>query len=153
MPCFEGQKSGRGLRGVLVLFNEKHQQSGKVTRRGFYLFANEERLTDGKRPKFVPLDQAETHAVIPIFKLAPPDPTVIPGDIYAISAVPWAYSLASHGRIVAEFELPAYGDWLTAKKFFLFPVAAAADVLGVGAAAGVIGAMEGVKPSFSTTVR
>ena len=56
--------------------------------------------------------------------------------------MPWAYSLASHGRIVAEFELPAYGDWLTAKKFFLFPVAAAADVLGVGAAAGVIRAME-----------
>jgi hypothetical protein len=49
--------------------------------------------------------------------------------------------LRSHDRVLVEFKLPEYGRWLTAKKFLLFPLAAAADTVTVGAAAGAVGAV------------
>jgi hypothetical protein len=53
------------------------------------------------------------------------------------------FELCSKDRTLIEFQLPVYGNWLTAKKFFLFPLAAAADaatISAAGAAAGAIGA-------------
>jgi hypothetical protein len=126
---------------VLVLYDEQEPESRKVTRRAFYLFANQKQLANGKRPDFVPVSDPESLVPIPIFNAPPADPKAIPGELYAVSPSPDRIDLRSRDRTLAEFELPAYGDWLTAKKFFLFPLAAAADAVGVGAAAGAAGAM------------
>jgi len=119
---------------ILVLYDDQERDVGKVTRRAFYLLANEERLAMGKRPVFVKPGRVGTHRAIPIFKEPPADFKAIPGEMYALSSSPWDFRLESRGRIVAEFGLPKYGNWLTAKKFFLFPLAAAADAVGVGLA-------------------
>jgi hypothetical protein len=121
---------------VLVLYNEQEPKSGKVTRRAFYLFANEKRVMEGKRPIFVAPGGHENHAPIPILKERPADPKAIPRELYAVSPSLGTFELWSHERTLVDFELPSFGNWLTAKKFFLFPLAAAADAVGVGAAAG-----------------
>jgi hypothetical protein len=54
--------------------------------------------------------------------------------------------------LVAEFELPEYGNWLTAKKFFLFPVAAAADAVAAGAVVGAATAVGAARSGGSITV-
>ncbi len=136
---------------VLVLYNEQEPKSGKVTRRAFYLFANEERLTERKRPRFVSPDSAGNCAPVPILQKRPADLKAIPDELYAVSPLPATFELWSRGRTLAEFELPAYGNWLTAKKFFLFPLAAAADAAGVGAAVGAAAAIERAKSGGSYT--
>ena len=94
----------------------------------------------GDRPPFVKPDRVGNHTAIPIFKAPPADPKAVSEELYAVCSSPSAFKLESRGHTVAEFELPAYGNWLTTKKFFLFPLAAAADAVGVGAAAAAEGA-------------
>lgn len=135
---------------ILVFYDDLERQTGKVTRRAFYLFANEKRLENGKRPVLLEPGRVGEHVAIPVFKEPPADPKAVSGDIYAISSSPWVFRIESRGRLVAEFELPMYGNWLTAKKFFLFPLAAAADAVGVGAAVGAaaaVGTVEGMAKS------
>jgi hypothetical protein len=138
---------------VLVLYDDQQEHTSKVTRRAFYLLANEERLARGIRPVFAEPGRAGTHIAIPIFKEPPADSKAIPGEMYALSSSPWDFRLESHGRVVAEFGLPKYGNWLTAKKFFLFPLAAAADAVGVGVGVGTAAAASAARSELSVPAR
>jgi hypothetical protein len=131
---------------VLVLYDEYELSSGKVSRRAFYLFSNESRLMSGRRPNFVRAADAQLHTPIPIYTSDRSSQTALRGDdMYALSTSPTSYQLWSRDRILAEFELPAYDDWLTARKVVLFPLAVAADAVGVGASVGAAAAAGAVE--------
>ena len=135
---------------VLVLYDEYAPQTDKTTRRAFWLFANEARLGQGKRPAFVDPGSAADSSPIPILKQRPAEPQAVGSEFYAVSAMPLTFDLQSRGHSVAEFTLPEYGNWLTAKKVFLFPLAAGADAVGAGAAIGAAGAVGAAKSGVST---
>lgn len=137
---------------ILVVYDDQEKRSGKLTRRAFFLFADQERLGRGKRPTFIGLDRIGDYSAIPIFKEPLADSKTPPGDLFALSSSPWQFKLQSRDHTVAEFELPAYGNWLTAKKFFLFPVAAAADAVAVGAVVGAATALGYAESGGSITI-
>ncbi|MDB6022995.1 MAG: hypothetical protein JWQ04_2852 [Pedosphaera sp.] len=130
---------------VLVVYDDVNPGSGKVKRRAFYLFANFERVTHGGRPEFVSPHQAKNLSKIPLFTEEPGKQAQTNDDLYAVFSSPQDFMLMSCNQPVAEFRLPEYGEWLTAKKLFLFPAAVTADAVGVGA---VVGAAAAQDPQF-----
>ncbi|MCC7376437.1 MAG: hypothetical protein IT581_17390 [Verrucomicrobiales bacterium] len=119
---------------VLVSYNEATRKSDVVVRRSFFLLENEERLLKRKRPHFVaPPKDAEVQP-IPILNQRPAADEA--PDLYAVSTLPLNFLLMSRGQILAEFSLPAYGEWYSLKNVLLLPLATAADATGIGAAIG-----------------
>lgn len=123
---------------VLVVYDELTSQSAKPVRRAFYLFANQKRIANGHRPEFVKLAEADHLQTIPIYNERPTDTTALTNELYAVVNLERYFRLESRGRLVSEFSLPQYDQWITAKKLFLFPAAVGADAVGAGAVAGAI---------------
>jgi hypothetical protein len=121
---------------ILVVYDDLDSQSGKIARRAFYLFANEQRIVKGHRPEFVSLSQVDHLKPVPMLKNPPDDPSAATNDLYAVEMTSRRFQLESRGKLLSAFELPEYTHWLTAKKLFLFPAAVGADAVGVGAVAG-----------------
>jgi hypothetical protein len=94
----------------------------------------------------------EVHSPIPILADRTDPATTATNDLYAVSLSGFSFRLESRNRELGQFILPQYGNWLTAKKLFLFPLAAAADAATAGAAAGVIGAAAATRSGLHFTV-
>lgn len=137
-PKVELRLRTQGEADVLVIYTEQIKSTGETNRRGFYLFANEAKLRKGKPPTFVKPGYIGRHVNLPIYKSRPDDPGAIAGDLYAVLHSPWKFALESRGQTLTECQLPEYGNWWTAKKVLLFPLAAGVDAVGVGAVAGAV---------------
>jgi hypothetical protein len=104
-----------------------------VKRRAFYLFANFERVNQGGAPEYVSAHFGRNWQKIPIYTASIKNPGDVHDELYAVAASPRILTLYSRGRGIADFGLPKYNNWLTAKKLFLFPAAVAADAAGLTA--------------------
>ncbi|HWF17665.1 MAG TPA: hypothetical protein VG754_00265 [Verrucomicrobiae bacterium] len=122
---------------VLVIYDDKGAQSERSVRRAFYLYANQKRIGNGRRPQFVNLAQEDHLATIPIYAEVALKTAAPTNELYAVAETPRRFRLESHGRVVSDFTLPQYDQWITAKKLFLFPAAVGADAVGAAAIAGV----------------
>lgn len=143
-PSVELRLKAKEPADVLVVYNDHQSNNEKVTRRAFYLFANEENLWHGKRPKFVKLAEADKLEPVPMLEAVPADMSTVTNEMYAYEVDSRHYRVESHGRVLADFRLPEYTRWLTAKKVFLFPGAVGADAVGAAGVAAAAGAVVGV---------
>lgn len=112
---------------VAVIYDEQEGKSTKVTRKAFYLFANENRITKGDRPGFVKPAEVAKLQPIPIYAQQPADADALTNGLYAVAESTRHFKLESQGHLISEFTLPEYKQWFTAKKLFLFPGAVGAD--------------------------
>lgn len=118
---------------VLVIYDDVNLETAKVTRQAYYLLANQEQISHGRRPEFVKLSTGDHLSPLPLLKERPENPDKVTNELYGVELTTRQYRLASREHVVTEFSLPEYHRWLTAKKVFLFPGAVAVDAVGLGA--------------------
>jgi hypothetical protein len=55
---------------LLVLYNEEHPRTGKIERRAYFLEANEPKIRNNKKPRFVPVELSNGMQPLPLEKPA-----------------------------------------------------------------------------------
>jgi hypothetical protein len=76
LEIFQRLKDGE----VLVAYDEQRLKTGAVHRRAYFLNANEDRVSRGKRPIFVPLSLTSGMEAIPVIRA---DSTNMTGNVWA----------------------------------------------------------------------
>ena len=128
---------------ILVQYDEMSDTSGRIRRRAYLLYLNQERIRANKRPEFV--KPALLIGVKPIQLQESPSATVDPHPtpgFYAVTAKGGrGFTLHRAGGTERSYELPEYlKSNGTVARVLLTPLAVVADSVMVGLVASVVGA-------------
>ena len=128
---------------ILVQYDEMSDTSGRIRRRGYFLYPNLKRVQENKRPDFVKPALASGLKPIELqdSPLSTTDPHPMPGFYAVIARGGREFTLYRPGGTEGPYELPDYlKSNRTAARVLLTPLAVAADSVMVGLVASVVGA-------------
>ena len=126
--------------GVLVLYDETHEERDSVRRRAFFLKPNEIKLQERERPQFTNPAAAAKLQPVPLIghdatgTNAPPDQLQV-----RLSEDGHRFTLLERGEERGAYDLPVYPSrGTTAVRVLLTPLAVAGDAALVGSVVGLI---------------
>ncbi|MDB6058469.1 MAG: hypothetical protein JWO95_2313 [Verrucomicrobiales bacterium] len=121
---------------VLVVYDELHERSSSVIRRGYYL--NGHRSNVGK-PLFIDRPATNQLQQIPMFVKTNAEILHVNTNIYAVLGEPATFSLTVNGVQKGPYELPVYpSDFHQGTQIALTPLAVIADTVIIASVAGAI---------------
>jgi len=123
---------------VLVQYSEMREEGSSTRPRAYWLFENEERIKERRKPKFVSQKPAAGLIAIPLStNQTPPEVSNANARYAVVSTNQYAFTLHSVGQEEGFFELPVYVDSSARmKQILLTPPAIIADAAIIG---GIVG--------------
>ena len=142
----------------LVQYDEQRDKDAKIDHRAYWLYANQQRIVQGKKPHFVDPGKAEHLESVPVETNSVSDllMTSSPKTGAVLLSDGRHFTLAADGRGLGTFQMPTYHDPADrAKLVALTPMAAAGDAaIGVGVVVVIVGPIVWQGLAFSgTTIR
>src|SRR5581483_1923008 len=123
----------RQQRDVLVVYQEVFKLEGSMRSRSYWLYANEDRISQERRPRFVDPKRVDGLTSIPIFSGANLPDAPGPELLYAVALADHGFALRSGGRELSSHVLPVYDEAQgPVARVLLTPLALTFDLVGGG---------------------
>ena len=123
---------------ILVQYSEMREEGSSTQQHTYWLYENEERIKEKRKPKFISEKAAAGLIPIPLStNQTPPEASNANARYAVISTNQYAFTLYSVGQEEGSFELPVYVDSSgRMKQILLTPPAILADAAIIG---GIVG--------------